>query len=125
MERSVMSHKDLKAMKRINVSEKRQMTIPKQFYETLGMGNEIICELRENEIVLRDAREVDDFSEEILKDLVVQGFEGQELVREFQKRKRQIRPAVEKLITESTLAAKEVDENSDEQTNELFGDVKE
>lgn len=124
MERSSMT-KQAGEVKQINVSEKRQITIPKHFYDTLGMGNEIICELRENEIVLREVPKAEDFSEEILKELVAQGFEGEELVHEFQKLKSQIRPAVEKLIDESGNAAKSLNGSGDVQTEEIFGDLKE
>ncbi len=86
-----MNNKKLRATLRINVSNKRQITIPKQFYDMLDMGHEITCELRDNEIILRPVPQSDDFSEEILKELVAQGFSGQE----FQKVKSQIRPAVE------------------------------
>src|SRR5699024_6935292 len=41
------------AMKQISVSEKRQITIPKQFYDASGMGTEVVCELRGDEIILR------------------------------------------------------------------------
>jgi bifunctional DNA-binding transcriptional regulator/antitoxin component of YhaV-PrlF toxin-antitoxin module len=125
MERSSMASKQPGEMKHINVSEKRQITIPKHFYDTLGIEREIICELRENEIVLRKVPQAEDFSEEILKDLVAQGFEGQNLIREFQKLKSQIRPAVERLIDESSLAADGLDGNGEDQTKELFGDLRE
>ena len=120
-----MNNKKLRATLRINVSNKRQITIPKQFYDMLDMGHEITCELRDNEIVLRPVPQSDDFSEEILKDLVAQGFSGQELIQEFQKVKSQIRPAVEKMIEESSLAAEHITDNGDEETVELFGDLKE
>lgn len=125
MERSSMTNKREKIIRQIKVSEKRQITIPKRFYDTLGVGRELICELRGNEIVLRGVPQTEDFSEEILEDLVAQGFEGQNLIRQFQKVKSQIRPAVEKLITESTRAALCLQGNGNEQTEELFGDLKE
>lgn len=114
-----------KVIKRIKVSDKRQITIPKRFYDKLGVNQEVICELRGNEIVLRGVPQTEDLSEEILEDLVAQGFEGQDLVREFQKVKSQIRPAVEKLIAESNQAAKSLQGNGNEDTEELFGDLKE
>ena len=120
-----MRSNKLQEIRQINVSEKRQITIPKYFYDRLEMGNEVVCELRENEIVLRAVPQSEDFSEEILKDLVAQGFEGQDLIREFQRIRSQIRPAVEKMIEESERAAKTMKENGDEQTEELFGDLRE
>lgn len=126
MERSSMAiHKPSEDIKQINVSEKRQVTIPKLFYDKLEMGHEIMCELRGDEIVLRKAPQEEDFSEEILKDLVNQGFEGQDLVHEFQKMKSQMRPAIERMIEESYVAAQNLDDQGDEQTEELFGDLRE
>lgn len=124
MERSPMNSEKVKEVKQINVSEKRQITIPKRFYDVLGMSQEVICELRDNEIVLRSIPQPEDFSEEILKDLVEQGFSGNDLIQEFQKLKSQIRPAVEKMIEESSHAAHTLNNNGDEQTEDIFGDLK-
>lgn len=124
MERFPMDRKETREIRQINVSRKRQITIPKRFYDILGIGQELICELRDNEIVLRGVPQADDFSEEILKDLVKQGFNGEELIKEFQRVKSQVRPAVEKLIEESSNAAKALNTSGDEQTEELFGDLK-
>src|SRR5690625_8030636 len=82
-----------KVVKQLKVSAKRQITIPKRFYDKLGINQEVICELRGNEIVLRGVPQTEDLSEKILEDLVAQGFEGQSLVQEFQKKKFQVRPA--------------------------------
>lgn len=125
MARSSMSDKKKRLIRQIKVSEKRQITIPKQFFDKLGIGGEMICELRGNEIVLRRIPQTEDFSEEILKDLVAQGFEGENLIREFQKVKSKIRPAVEKLIEESSLAAQSLYGNGNDETEDLFGDLKE
>src|SRR5699024_1845803 len=114
-----------KLIKQIKVSDKRQITIPKRFYDKLGINQEVMCELKGNEIVLRAVPQTEDLSEEILEDLVAQGFEGQNLVREFQNKKSQVRPAVEKLIAESSLTAKKLQENGNTETEELFGDLKE
>lgn len=121
MESSPMNKKKARTIRRINVSDKRQITIPKRFYDMLNMGQEITCELRDNEIVLRPVLQSDDFSEEILKDLVARGLSGQELIQEFQKVKSQIRPAVEKMLEESSLAAENMTDNGDEETEELLG----
>ena len=115
---------DEKVVKQLKVSAKRQITIPKRFYDKLGINQEVICELRGNEIVLRGVPQTEDLSEKILEDLVAQGFEGQSLVQEFQKKKFQVRPAVEKMIAESSLAARNLQENDNAETEELFGDLK-
>lgn len=111
--------------KQISVSEKRQITIPKRFFEKLGIGESLICELRGNEIVLRPAPMDEDFSEEILKELIQEGYEGEQLLTEFQKRKAQIRPAVEALIAEADQVARQFSGTGDEETEALFEDVRE
>ncbi|TMN18842.1 AbrB/MazE/SpoVT family DNA-binding domain-containing protein [Lentibacillus cibarius] len=113
------------ASKHIRVSEKRQITIPKRFFEQLGIEESLICELRGDEIVLRPAPTDEDFSEDILKDLLQEGYEGDQLLTEFQKRKAQIRPAVETLIAEADQAAQQFTGTGDEETESLFGDVRE
>ena len=72
----------------INVTGKRQITIPQKFYNTLGMGKEIECELTDNAIILRPFRNYGGFATEILKDLVAQGYSGNELVTEFEKQQK-------------------------------------
>lgn len=86
-EHSFKQKPEKEAMKQISISEKRQITIPKQFYDASGIGTEVVCELRGDEIVLRALPQAEDFSEEILKDLVAKGLTGQKLVQEFQRQK--------------------------------------
>ncbi len=92
--------------KRISVSQKRQITIPIDFYNEIGIESEVECYVRDNAIVIRPVR--DDggaFAEEILGDLIAQGFSGDALLKRFKETRRQIRPAVEKLLAEAELAA--------------------
>ena len=58
--------------KTIKVSEKRQITIPKSFFEKLNLGDEVECFFRKDrqEIVIRSPRKETEFSEEILADLI-------------------------------------------------------
>ena len=46
-----------------------------------------------------------DFAEEILSDLISQGFSGNELLQKFKETRRKIRPAVESLLNEASAAA--------------------
>lgn len=88
--------------KRISVSSKRQISIPKEFFEQLNIGDEVTLELYRNHLVLRPIHEsFDDFSDEILEDLVSEGFSGKELITEFKHRKAQIKKATESLIAET------------------------
>lgn len=111
--------------KQITISEKRQVTIPKRFFDALGLGSQVVCEVRGDELILKKAPKESDFSEEILKDLITEGYTDTALLQEFQQRKAQVRPAVEALIEESQQAANQHDETGEEEINELFQDIKE
>jgi bifunctional DNA-binding transcriptional regulator/antitoxin component of YhaV-PrlF toxin-antitoxin module len=92
--------------KRIAVSQKRQITIPIDFYNAIGVGSEVECFVRDNALVIRPVREESGaFDEEILADLISQGFAGAALLAKFKETRKQIRPAVELLLGEAALAA--------------------
>jgi len=88
--------------KRISVSKKRQMTIPKEFYDELGIGNEVLCQIVDGALMIKPIKTDVDFSEEILNDLIKEGYEaGEELLKEFAYRKSQLNPALHKMIDET------------------------
>lgn len=92
--------------KRISITVKRQLTIPRQFYDSLGFEDEAECLLQDDGILIRPLKhELYPFSEEILADLVSEGLSGQELLDRFRQEAAKIRPAVKKLITEADQAA--------------------
>lgn len=93
--------------KKISISEKRQITIPQKFFTMLGFTTEAECTVRGNELVLRPAKENagGEFAEEILGDLIAQGFSGEELLNRFKKAQKEVRPAVEAMLTEAEKAA--------------------
>jgi len=92
--------------KRISVSQKRQITIPIEFFSTLGIEKEVECYLQNNALVIRPVRENSgEFDEQILADLISQGLSGQELLEKFKQMRRKIRPTVERLLDEAHLAA--------------------
>ena len=92
----------------ISVSGKRQITIPQKYFEMLGFSNEAECILQNNAIVIRPIRENtgNEFSEQILADLIAQGFLGQELLEKFKEVSKKITPAMDKLIGEADRIAK-------------------
>ncbi|GMA66297.1 AbrB/MazE/SpoVT family DNA-binding domain-containing protein (plasmid) [Alicyclobacillus fastidiosus] len=116
-------HMDAKP-KVISVSKGRQITLPIQYYRELGINDEVECLLRDDEIVIRPVRRGDDFSEEILKDLIQQGYSGDELLAEFQRLRAGIRPAVKQMLDEAYQAGKDMNHSSspEEQLAELFSD---
>lgn len=93
--------------KTIRISEKRQLTIPQKFFEMLGFSTEAECILRGNEIVLRPVREASggEFAEQILADLIAKGLSGDQLLAEFKKMQKKVRPAVETLMSQAEQAA--------------------
>lgn len=92
--------------KRISVSQKRQITIPIEFFNSLGIEKEVECYLQNNAIVIRPVRENSgEFDEQILADLISQGLSGTELLERFKQMRRKVRPAVERLLGEARLAA--------------------
>jgi bifunctional DNA-binding transcriptional regulator/antitoxin component of YhaV-PrlF toxin-antitoxin module len=92
--------------KRISVSQKRQITIPIEFFKSIGVDKEVDCYLQNNAIVIRPVHEnIGEFDEQILADLISQGLSGQELLTKFKQAHHQIRPAVESLLKEAHLAA--------------------
>ncbi|WP_422485396.1 YwpF family protein [Gudongella sp. DL1XJH-153] len=98
--------------KRIKISSKRQITIPAKFYDALKIDKEMECIYTEGMLVLLPIRsEKSEFAEEILKDLINQGYSGDDLLREFKTMNRKMRPAVEKLIDEADELARKVAED--------------
>jgi len=96
MESAVMERKI------INVTGKRQVTIPLKFYEQLHFGKEVECILTEDAVMLRPFSHSDDnFSMEILRDLVSQGISGEELLTKFAEARKDIKKAVSLLIDEA------------------------
>lgn len=94
--------------KRIAVSGKRQITIPIEFYNRVGIQNEVDCYIKDGAIVIRPAQDTSggEFAEQILADLITQGYAGDVLLKKFRQMNKAMRPAVEKLLVEADAAAK-------------------
>lgn len=95
-------------IKKIAISAKRQITIPQKFFSMLGFDTEAECMVRGNELVIRPVQTGTggEFAEQILADLITQGYSGDELLMRFKKAQSQVRPAVEAVIGEAERAAK-------------------
>ncbi|MFA7673560.1 MAG: AbrB/MazE/SpoVT family DNA-binding domain-containing protein [Clostridia bacterium] len=92
----------------IHISGKRQITIPQKFFEALSIGDTAECILNGGSIIIRPFNENagGEFAEQILKDLIQQGYEGQTLLDRFKETSKKIRPAVEALMLEAEDIAK-------------------
>lgn len=77
------------------------VTVPKSF--NIGEGVKLRPRLTDKGIFYEFVNEDDffDFDEDILKDLVNRGYEGEALIREFKKMKRNIPATMDKLIDEA------------------------
>ena len=105
----------------INITGKRQVTIPLKFYEKLRFGKEIECFLTDDAIVLRPFSNSDDsLTMEILKDLVSQGLSGNELLERFAEQRAGIKKAVGLLIDEADEIAE--GKRKSATTKDIFGE---
>jgi len=90
----------------ISVSKKRQITIPLDFYKKLDLGKEVKCSLEDGKIVIQPlSRDTSEFSVEILKDLVSQGYSGNELVEKFEIQSKDIKNAITNIREEADAIA--------------------
>jgi len=105
----------------INVTGKRQVTIPLKFYERLSFRKEVECLLTEDSIIIRPLSNSDDgFTMEILKDLVSQGLSGDELLTKFAEQRNNIKKAIGFLIDEADEIADGKRESA--ATKDIFGE---
>lgn len=88
--------------KRVAVSSKRQISIPKEFYQDLNIQDEIIMEKIGDRLIIRpsDYDNYVDFTEDILQDLIEEGYPKEQLVERLKKRKADMNPALKQLIAD-------------------------
>lgn len=72
--------------RRINVSSKRQITIPLQYFKKLNITDEVECVLEDDKIVIKPVPKEEN-PEIILKELILNGLSGKELLVEFIRRR--------------------------------------
>lgn len=108
-------------MKKVSISSKRQITIPQKFFSMLGFGTEAECVVRGNELVLRPVKEYSggEFAEQILADLIAEGYSGNDLLVRFRQAQREVRPAVEQMLADAEKVA--VGEKEYESYEDVFG----
>lgn len=94
-------------IKILSVSSKRQITIPQKFYKSLGLGSEVECIMRKDELILRPVKigSGGEFAEQILADLIREGIMGEALLAAFKERQARIRPAVKAMLAEAKSVA--------------------
>ena len=106
---AILAEKTISKDKRkiLSVSPKRQITIPQKFYQSLSIGDEVECIMHDGLLIIRPIKTVSEeaFSEQILADLIKEGWSGESLLAEFKKRQAQIRSAIESMLSEAANAA--------------------
>lgn len=123
-ERSFWEEEERMQSKRIKVSSKRQITIPQTFYDSLDIGDEVECFLKDGELIIRPVKEGgNEFADLILEDLIKQGVSKENLVDEFRKAQQKVKPAVQRMISDAKKLAKENRTEKMDETQELFGDL--
>lgn len=111
----------LEKVKRINISSKRQVTLPQAFYMALEFTDEADCFVRDNEIIIRPVNKniTGEYDDLILADLIKEGYEGQELLQKFRETKAKICPAVQALLKDTE---RQLKENKLYSIKDVFGD---
>lgn len=108
--------------KRVTITSKRQFTIPQKFYTELGFDRDAVCTMGDGMLVIQPVSHVSgggEFAEQILSDLIAEGFSGQELLDEFKTRQAKVRPAVEAMLEAAKAAASDTGEYST--YDDIFG----
>lgn len=103
----------------IAISKKNQITIPQAVVDKLGFKDRAEYIVSGGQFILKPARDNtgDYFSEEILADLIDQGYTGAELLARFKDVKKHVPAAVQLMIEEAEEKAVEISEEA------LWGDV--
>ena len=98
--------------KKVTITSKRQFTIPQKFFTELGFDREAICTLGDGMLIIEPVKSENggEFAEQILSDLIAEGYSGQDLLSEFKSRQSKVRPAVEKMLKTAKDAANGIGE---------------
>ena len=112
----------IREQKKVTISSKRQFTIPQKFFSALGFEREAVCTLGDGMLIIQPAKPSNDgeFAEQILSELISEGYSGNELLAEFKKRQSKVHPAVEQMLQAAKDAANGVGEFSTHE--DIFGE---
>ena len=94
--------------KTVTITSKRQFTIPLTSYKKLGFDREAICTMGDGMLIIQPASHVScsgEFAEQILAELIKEGFSCQILLDEFTTRQRKVRPAIKSTLEEAKSVA--------------------
>lgn len=108
--------------KYVRVTGKRQVTIPKEFFEQLAFGTILHVYVEGGKLILEPVRPEDpmDFSQEIINDLADQRLTGEALKHEFAKRREGMMAAMKELVEQ---AAREVRSDSEPDGDDFMSEL--
>lgn len=109
------------------ITSKRQLTIPKDFYDKLGLSTDIEIILDSGELRIRKYNGIEDshdnFSDLILKSILDEGIEGKdEILKEFRLRMNLLPLAMQDYIEDVRNRVVQDNRTSDELDKAIFGE---
>lgn len=106
----------------VRVTSKRQFTIPKIYFDKLRLGETVKCYLEGERLVLEPVRQDPfwDFSTDILRTLIAEGYQGKALLAEFERRKNK---AAEALGSMAEGARQEAQAGKGRPADAVFGEL--
>ncbi len=111
------------------VSSKRQLTIPKEFYDRLNIVKDVEMVMEGDALVIKPItppveNEFDDFSDLILQSIVEESsIHRNDMLTEFRKRQEAFRLGGKALVEDMIKRAKKDTRTSEEIDNDLFGEI--
>jgi bifunctional DNA-binding transcriptional regulator/antitoxin component of YhaV-PrlF toxin-antitoxin module len=126
--KEIREPEDMRKESRIGrITSKRQLTIPKDFYEKLNLGKDVEIILEKDGLKVKRLEKIeesfDDYSDLVLKSVLEDGFtDKDEILNEFRARMNMIPFAVQKLLLEAREYAENDPRTSEELDKELFGE---
>jgi bifunctional DNA-binding transcriptional regulator/antitoxin component of YhaV-PrlF toxin-antitoxin module len=115
---------EVREYREITVTSKRQITIPKSFFDRLAIEETLVAYLLDDGIFLKPARKDDSVYaedvEEIIRDVVREGYSGEELVAELARRLNEYNKFIERRIQEFERDLKS-DSVSEDTEDEFYG----
>lgn len=84
----------------VKVDAQNRITLPSSLTQQLNLDQEMACFIQNGMLICKPMYE-DDFTVEILRDLLSEGYEGKQLVDQFEKTQNDLRQAVEQMIVEA------------------------
>lgn len=82
----------------IKISSKRQITIPAKIYEQAGFGDYALCTWTDKGMLLQPLEvEDEDVTVDILRHLITEGYEGEDLITQYQSMKKKLVSVTQKI----------------------------